>query len=97
MKLFVITFFLSIILSACGGYNTGVLQKSDQGFLKFSGNTFGMSISLDDGEPFTKDEKVDLIKLKPGKHNLKVFRNGTVVVNRIIIVENQNTVEIEVP
>jgi hypothetical protein len=97
MKLLVITFFLSLILSSCGGYNTGILQKSDKGFIKFSGNTVGMSISLDDGVRFTKDEKVDLIELKPGKHNIKVFRDETLMVNRIIIVENQNTIEIEVP
>jgi hypothetical protein len=97
MKLLVITFFLSLILSSCGGYNTGILQKSDKGFIKFSGNTVGMSISLDDGVRFTKDEKVDLIELKPGKHNIKVYREESLMVNRIIIVESQNTVEIEVP
>jgi hypothetical protein len=97
MKLIAVTFFLSLILSSCGGYNTGILQKSDKGFIKFSGNTVGMSISLDDGVRFTKDEKVDLIELKPGKHTIKVFRDETLMVNRIIIVENQNTIEIEVP
>ena len=97
MKLFVAAFFLSIILSACGGYNTGILQKSEKGFIKFSGNTVGMTISLDEGERFTKDEKIDLIEIKPGKHSVKVFRNESLMVNRIIIVENQNTVEIEVP
>jgi hypothetical protein len=56
-----------------------------------------MSISLDDGVRFTKDEKVDLIELKPGKHTIKVFRDETLMVNRIIIVENHNTIEIEVP
>jgi hypothetical protein len=97
MKLFVAAFFLSIILSACGGYNTGTLQKSEKGFIKFSGNTLGMTISLDEGERFTKDEKIDLIEIKPGKHNVKVYRNESLMVNRIIIVESQNTVEIEVP
>jgi hypothetical protein len=97
MKLIAVTFFLSFILTSCGGYNTGILQKTEKGFIKFSGNTVGMSISLDDGARFTKDEKVDLIELKPGKHTVKVFRDETLMINRIIIIENQNTVEIEVP
>lgn len=98
MKLLVVvTFFLSFLLMSCGGYNTGIIQKSENGFIKLTGNTVGVSLSVDDGGRFTKDTEVDLIEIKPGKHTIKIYRDDILRVNRIIIVENQNIVEIEVP
>lgn len=101
MKWIVIAMLLSTLsmamVSCGGGYTTGTLQKSDQSFLKFTGHTQGITISIDEAEPFSYSPRTDLYQLKPGKHLIQIYRNNSLVVNREILLDNQTTFEIEVP
>ncbi len=54
-------------------------------------------ISVDDGTQFSYDVKIDLYEVKPGRHTIKVYRNNQPIVDRVVIVDNQTTLEIEVP
>ena len=97
MKAIIGLIILCITLGSCGGYTTGTIQKSEKGFLKFTGNTTGVMISVDDGTQFPYNPKVELYEVKPGKHAVKVYRNNEVVVDRTVIVDNQITFEVDVP
>ena len=95
-RLFIVV-LLTALFAACGGYNEGVVQKSEKGFLKFTGRTTQIVIKIDDGTPFAYDIKNPLYQVKPGKHVVQVIRNDEIVVNRTVFVDNQVTLEIEVP
>ena len=96
-------FMLSLLFFACsGGYVEGVSQKSEKGFLKFVGNTQSVTVSVDGKEAFplvaAKDSDKDVVyEVKPGNHQVKVFRNNQLIVDRVVYVDNQTTMEINVP
>jgi len=97
MKTLIAALIFSLTLVSCGGYTTGTIQRSEKGFLKFAGNKEAIMISVDDGTMFPYDIKTDLYEVKPGKHTIKVYRNDKIIVDRIVIIDNQTTFEIEVP
>lgn len=87
---------LLLFIAGCG-YNESIMQKADKSYLKFVGNTEQIQITIDGGEPFSPEENIDLYQLSPGKHTIKITRNNAVVVNRIILLDNKTTMEINVP
>lgn len=95
-RIFMLTLF-SILFAACGGYNEGVVQKSEKGFIKFTGNTAQIILKIDSGTPFQYDKESPVYQVKPGKHTVQVIRNDEVIVNRTVLIDNQTTMEIEVP
>ncbi len=97
MKKSILFILLSLFIISCGGYNTEVLIKDHKGYLKFTGNTNNISISVDDKQSFIPQREVELYELEPGTHNIKVYRNTDILVNRTIIVDAEVTTEIEVP
>lgn len=95
--------FFSII--SCGYYE-GVVQPTPQSYLSFIGNTNGAIAVIDDTTTLNLDKelrgsedekKVVLFQISPGKHKVVVTKMGREVVNRIIIVGDGATKEIQVP
>jgi len=97
MKRILVTVLLSMLFAACGGYNEGIVQRSEKGFIKFTGNTAQIVLKIDDGTPFQYDKENPVYQVKVGKHTVQVIRNDEVIVNRTVIIDNQTTMEIEVP
>src|ERR1035437_4491164 len=97
MKVIVVVIFLSLLASYCGGYKSEVNQNSEKGFLKFKSSVPAFSFVIDERVQMNNDPKIDQYEIKPGKHNVKVYRDDKLIVNRIIFVDNQTTFEIEVP
>jgi len=97
MKRFLILIASVILFTSCGGYNYGVLEKESAGYIKFLGNITNASVEIDESIQFNINPETELYKLTPGKYNLKVYRNNNLVVERIIIIQSQNTIEVEVP
>jgi hypothetical protein len=97
MRTVLAVLLLSMVVFSCGGYTTGTIQKVEKGFLKFVGNPQGVMITIDEGTPFAYNPEIELYSLAPGKHTVKVSRNNQMLVNRTIILDNQVTMEIEVP
>jgi len=94
-----------LVLAACG-YHEGIVQKSDKSFIKFTGNIKNATAQIDDGQAFSIEQPATgeepiwrntVYQVPPGKHIVKVSRNGQVVVERIIILDNQTTREVEIP
>jgi len=88
----------AICLIACGGgLSSGTIQKSEESFLKFKGNSTGVMIVVDDGIPFPYDKKTDLYKLKPGSHSIKAYRDKQLIVDRTVMLDNQTIFEVDLP
>jgi hypothetical protein len=95
--------FLSIV--SCGYYE-GVVQPTPRSYLVFIGNTNGATAVIDgtitlnlDKELLTTDEgaKTILFQVAPGKHKVIVTRMGREIVNRVIILADGATKEIQIP
>ena len=95
-----------LILHACG-YQEGIVQKGEKSFIKFTGNRTNVSVQIDDMNQFvltsgTDSEKSSgndnkLYQVSPGKHSIKVHRDGELIVNRILFLDNQTTTEVIIP
>jgi len=108
----VIGISIALLFIITCGYREGVLQKDSVSYVWFTGNVEGAMASIDNGEPFAlqvsnypqdassggkSDAKYVHYKLSPGKHRITVKKQGQVVVDRIVILENENIKEIDVP
>lgn len=94
------------ILHACG-YQEGIVQKGEKSFIKFTGNCTNVSVQIDDMNQFVLKSGTDSEKssgndnkqyqVSPGKHSIKVYRDGYLIVNRILLLDNQTTTEVIIP
>jgi hypothetical protein len=92
---FIVLLILASLISACG-YTTGTIQKAEKSFIVFSGNLENVKIHIDELEPFTPSNGKHY-EMAPGKHSLLAYREEKLLLKRIIILENQVTMEIKVP
>jgi len=92
---FIILLLVASLIFACG-YTTGTIQKAEKSFIVFSGNLENVKIHIDELESFTPSSGKHY-EMAPGKHTLLAYREGKLLLNRIIILENHVTTEIKVP
>ena len=97
MKNISLALLFCLALTSCGGYQETITQKSEKSFLKFTGTTAGASFTIDGGELVTIDKGDFIYQVKPGKHEIKVYRTNQIIVNRSVFVDSQATMEVEVP
>lgn len=103
MKKSIILLSCILLLHACG-YQDGIIQKGEKSFIKFTGNLENVSVQIDDMNQFALTTKAEdgfaynkLYQVSPGKHSLKVYRDGSLIVNRILFLDNQATAEVIIP
>jgi hypothetical protein len=94
VKIFILSLGALFIL-ACG-HVEGTIQKAERSLIVFSGNLENVSIKIDDREPFVPSYGKHY-QLSPGKHLLTAYRDGALVLNKIIFLDNQVTMEISIP
>lgn len=94
---------LCLLLSACG-YQEGIVQRAEKSYLRFTGNVAKVSVQIDDAQPFILNTDATgaspantLHQLSPGRHRIVVTRDGHRVVDRVVILDNQTTMEVQVP
>lgn len=97
MKIKIFITLLILLVVSCGGLRTTVSTKDYNGFIKFVGNTNGITVVIDNNEPFQLELKTEAYELKPGKYQIKIYRNEILIVDRLILIDKQITTEIEVP
>ena len=86
-----------LLLIGCA-YNTGTVQIAEKSYLQFSGNIEGVSVIIDGDDAFNLSTTEDtLYQLSPGKHSLKIYRSNNLIVDRVIFLEDQGTMEILIP
>jgi len=100
MRKFCLSVICAVFLISCG-YQTGVIQKAEKGYIQFSGDwSMGeVIVKIDDREPIVpnpSDKKI-LYEITPGKHSIQIVRNNKLVVDRMIFLDSQATYEVEIP
>ncbi len=98
-KLLIILSIALLSFSGCG-YKEGVKTEASQAYLYFTGfsqNNSSVSVSIDNSEEFhvTSGENNHYL-VQPGKHIVKVYKNGELVVEREIYVGDGIAKEIKV-
>jgi len=110
MKKYLMLLFGLMLIASCG-YKEGIIQKSEKSYFKFSGSVKNVSVQIDNNEPFAlgtlivdedgTERKVNkenkLYQVSPGKHALKIYRNGELIVNRVLFLDNNVIKEVQIP
>jgi hypothetical protein len=100
MRKFYLSVLCAMFLLSCG-YQTGVIQKAEKGYIQFSGS-WGLDeviVKIDDGETFRPkpSDTSTLFEITPGKHSIQIIRNNKVVIDRMIFLDSQATYEVKIP
>ncbi len=95
-KLLLVSFAL-FNFAGCG-YREGTLVKDPVSYLWFTGDIAQANVIIDDKKPFelTKEGLV-YYQIPPGTHRIIVKKGEVVVVDRILIIGNETTKEIQIP
>ena len=110
MHLLTVVLLFSASILGCG-YIEGTVQKSEKSYLWFTGNTENAVVYIDNvefvrlspsyyiDESGAKKQKAEPIhyQVDPGKHEIRVEKDGKVRVKRIMMLGNQMIKEIEIP
>ena len=102
----------AVLVAACGGYQEGIREPDRQSYIWFTGETKGAVAIIDDNKPFKVDQAYNenietgekeprqgrtLYQVKPGKHEIKVKKDGQLVVHRVLMIGAGATKEVRVP
>ena len=90
-----------LLLGGCG-LTEGVVQKEQNSFLRFTGNTQEAVVFIDDLAPFKLDNQGNknsniTYEVASGKRSIIVKKMGIEVVNRIVLLGDGITKEIQIP
>lgn len=97
MKKLSLMFLFCLLITSCA-YNEGIVQKAEKSYLQFTGNIENAQVQVDDMDAFllqAGDKK--LYQISPGKHSISVYRDSRLVVKKILFVDSQATMEVDVP
>jgi len=107
MKKVICLVFVTVLIVACG-YKEGAVQKSEAGYIEFTGNWKGATVMIDDLVPFSLSSTYDsesgttsssplIYKLSPGKHRVRIYRGERLVVDRMLFLSSQSRLEVDIP
>ncbi len=95
----VLIFIASLsILTGCGGYQTGVVSEAQKSYLFFNYEAQGSEYSVDDSAWYKieKTGETELYPTIPGKHRIKVRKQGVIVVDKMVLLGDGISKEIKV-
>lgn len=100
MRKLCLSILCAMFLFSCG-YQTGVIQKAERGYVQFIGS-WGwdeVTVKIDDREAFKlqPSDGNTLFEITPGRHSIQILKNKTVVVDRQIFLDSQATYEVTIP
>ena len=97
MKRLISLVFLCVLVCSCG-YREGIIQKDEKSYLRFMGNVANVQVLIDDMQPFNiQANETKLYQIPPGKHQVAIYRDSKLIVNRVVYVQSQATMEVEIP
>jgi hypothetical protein len=94
MKIKIFMLLLLFLMTGCG-INEGIIQKAERGYIEFTGNIDGAVAQVDNSEPFKIT--LNVYQLSNGKHRVKVFRDSKLVVDRLLFIDDQTRLEVQIP
>jgi hypothetical protein len=83
------------LVSACG-YIEGTVEKAERSYIVFLGELEQVKVQIDSMEPFTPSAGKQY-QISPGRHTVAAFKNETMVLKRIVLLENNVITEIRIP
>ena len=88
MRFLIINLSLLLVLTFVGcGYKAGVSTSEQTSYFFFSGDTTNVTVSIDGMATFTVEPGRDnQYKVAPGKHQIRVYRQGLLIVDREVYV-----------
>lgn len=98
MRYLYLNIFLVLTICSCFHYNEGLLLKSEKGFIKLTGNLEKVKVVIDDNDPLEISNNKPLVVQVPlGAHTVRAFRGGKSLLERKVFIDNQVTMEVEIP
>ncbi len=95
---------LIVLLSACGSVSNTTKQATNAAYVKLVGSLEGVSVQIDNGQRRSLselfgdiDDGLVRLQLGSGNYQIKLYKNGQLVVNRKIFLATSEHVEIRVP
>jgi hypothetical protein len=76
-----------IVLTENGKYDNGVVLTIDD----------KTPVTIENVRKVKQQRKAEVVKTTPGKHNLKIMRNGSIVYNQDVLMGLQETKKIILP
>lgn len=96
-RLLCIFSLLTLVFMTSCGYHEGITSPADESYLTFTGNTEGAVVFVEGHQPFQVEPGNKAFRVTPGKKHIRVEKNGLVVVERDILLGDQQTREVEIP
>ena len=101
ISLFVVFSVALLALVACNSKSSGSLTREPVSFITIGGVDSPVVVQIDESEsinltPREKNRSINL-QLKPGKHQIRITRDGLTVVDRVVLLSDQQTMEINLP
>lgn len=110
LSILIALFVLAFCISACG-FKEGVVMPDKKSYLWFSGKSDGVAVIIDDQPPFdlspsyyvddqgNRKSKTTPVhyEIDPGRHTIKLVRDGQLILERTLLLGNRMTTEIEIP
>lgn len=89
---------LALLMSGCSS-TTGTLSKEPIAFLSISGITDNLTATVDELAPISlaPQSKPVTLQVAPGKHRVRILRGQALLVDRVVLISDQQTLEISVP
>ncbi len=90
--------FLTIFLVGCGS-TTGTLSREPVAYIRLAGIQETYTAVVDDLPPvaLVPKKRQMTLQVAPGKHRIRVFNGGVVLVDRTVLVSDLQTLEVSVP
>ena len=89
---------LALLLGGCASHQ-GVVLKDGNANLQLLGQCEGVSLQIDENSPMAVGKKCEdsIFSVKPGRHVLKLYRNGELILERLIYFSTGETSEVTLP
>jgi hypothetical protein len=89
---------LALLVTGCSS-SSGTLSREPIAFLRISGITDNLTASVDELAPVSLAPQLKpvTLQLAPGKHRIRILRGQALLVDRVVLVSDQQTLEISVP
>ena|SRR5438552_2541671 len=98
---FLIAASLALVGLAACKHQEGLLTHAPLSYVVFSGRAGGASVKIDDSPPISLTQgnvsSKTRFSVEPGQHHIRIEKRGAVVLDRVVLLVDQQAMEIPVP
>ena len=91
-------FGLALLVTGCSS-SSGTLSKDPVAFLRITGIKDNLIATVDElpAVSLLPEDKPTILQLVPGKHRIKIMHGEALLVDRVVLISDQQTLEISIP